>query len=239
MSRYNDYALDKIQTLLDTRADQVGRLYEGDKTGKGQTDCITFVMQVLVYAYEKLGLKEVAQAVKNRAKKGTALAEYLVTKRTWKAHYWNPDTRHPGDNDNEHPYSYLLAVKHKRYYKIPLAGAIIDYNPTPLRKNQTQAKTIALAHFKLVPFAVGIARGGVAHLFVFVRAGVRGPLEGGRRYVVRDKRVRHLPLAVGSGGHSGDHSVHLGGPLTCWSEAASHAGRRAGCALAGARGSVK
>jgi hypothetical protein len=160
MSQFDNYALEKIQNLLDTRADQVGRLYAGDKAGKAQTDCITFVTQVLVYAYEKLGKKEAAHAVRQRAKKGTALAEYLVTKRLWKAHYWNPDVRHPRDNQDEHPYSYRLAVKHKQYYKIPLAGAIIDYNPTPRTKGETKAKTIALAHFKLVPFAVGIARGG-------------------------------------------------------------------------------
>lgn len=160
MTQFDTYALEKIKDLLATRDKQVGRLYEGDKTGKKQTDCITFVTEVLEYAYEKLGHKNVAAQVRKYAKKGTSLAAFLVSSRVWRAHYFNPDVNHPRDNDSEHSYSYTVAKKHKTYYKIPLAGGIINYNPTPLTKDPTQPRTIALAHFKFVPFAVGIARGG-------------------------------------------------------------------------------
>jgi hypothetical protein len=165
MSQFDDYAREKMQNLMATRGEQVGSMYPGDKTGRTQTNCIDFVTKVLVYAYEKMGRKEAAAEVKKRVSKGTDLAKYLVESRNWRAHYWNPDVKHPRDLDSEHPYSHQLAVRNKKYYKIPLAGAIVNFLPTPVASGGTTAKSTALNRFKLVPFAVGIARGGY-HTFL-------------------------------------------------------------------------
>lgn len=165
MSKFDDYALEKMLDLVATSDKQVGSKYPGNKAGLAQTNCIDFVTKVLVYAYEKVGNKAVAAEVRKRVDKGTELAKYLVEQRTWRAHYWNPDVHHPRDLDDEHPYSYKQAVKHKKYYKVPLAGCIIDYNPTPMTKGETKPKTTALNAFTLVPFSVGIARGGY-HTFL-------------------------------------------------------------------------
>jgi hypothetical protein len=165
VATFSLFAIEKMNQLEATASSQVGTEYLGsDKAGKTPTNCIDFVVKVLGYAYEKIGQTPVANEVQRLAVKGTQLADFLVSKRHWHAHYWNPDVRFPSDGDSEHPASYHTAVKFTKYYGIQLSGAIINYRLTPGHGLRT-ASTAALARFNLVPFAFGITYGG-RHTFL-------------------------------------------------------------------------
>src|SRR5580765_434474 len=96
--------------------------------GDLNTDCIIYVRNVLEYAYEKIGRKDISDRIHAMPKDGgVALASYLVSL-GWRAHYWNPDVRHPRDGDSEHPDSYKKAVAKRMYYGITVSGFIVNYN---------------------------------------------------------------------------------------------------------------
>jgi hypothetical protein len=164
MGSFSAAAIEKMNSLMASADSQVGTNYGGNKAGKTQTNCILFVTRVLEYAYQKVGNAGVATQVRKMTDKGTDLAKFLVTKRHWKAHYWNPDVSHPYDKKSEHPYSAKVARDTKQYYKIPLAGQIVDYRLTP-GTGKRKATVDALGRFSMVPFAVGIAGGGM-HTFL-------------------------------------------------------------------------
>lgn len=173
MKSFVDHALEKMRDLIAGKDSQVGRLYSGNKAGKTETDCITFVSQVLAHAYEMTGRANVANEVRKRSKKGTDLASYLVKGRQWRTHYWNPDVARPRDGNSEHPYSYKVAIDKKTYYDIPLSGFIVNYNPTPAPagKTATAKKTDTLRRFEDVKFAYGLAKGGW-HTFLYSKGKV-------------------------------------------------------------------
>lgn len=165
MKSFSQYAVEKMNALRNSASSQYGSQYKGSrKEGKTQTNCIDFVVKVLADAYEKIGKADVAKDVRKLRDKGTDVAKYLVENRKWSAHYWNPDVRFPADKRGEHPVSYQAAVKHGTYYKIPVAGGIINYRLTPGNGPRT-ASTAAVGRFKLVPFAMGLAFGGM-HTFL-------------------------------------------------------------------------
>lgn len=137
-----------------------------DTQGKIKTDCITYVINVLKYAFEQTGRKDVARKVGGLGKHGTELAKYL-TDIHWKAHYWNPDVKNPNDNLQEHPFSYSLAVKTGKYYGIPVSGYIVNYRPTAViaPKKPTPIDKTVFDQFSKVRFAYGLAKGGM-HTFL-------------------------------------------------------------------------
>ena len=99
--------------LLKDEANQVGTHYKGPTAaaaGKIRTDCITYVMNVLAYAFEQTGRSDLGAGVRANSKKGTKLAQYLVAQ-GWAAYYWNPDTRNPRFGGSEHPISYQKAKR--------------------------------------------------------------------------------------------------------------------------------
>lgn len=159
-----------------------------DTAGRTTTDCITYVAQVLIGAYQLINSKATADGIRrnlaaNRAR-GLPLARHLVDQLGWSAHYWNPDVNHPNDgNYAEHNYSYWDAVKTGRYYStrpygqggVRLSGFMVNYRPAADyatnglytdRKSRmrhdyaTPHELAALETFKQVRFAYGIARGG-------------------------------------------------------------------------------
>jgi hypothetical protein len=53
------------------------------------TDCITYALNVIAYAFEKCGNGKAAKAVWELGGKGTDLAVYLVKRHNWKGVYLN------------------------------------------------------------------------------------------------------------------------------------------------------
>ena len=131
----------KMNDLLNNHDHEVGSVLKTQYPQKFKdlhsTDCITFVGNVLSYAFEKVGDLASAKEVWKNSKKGTNLAQLLIGK-GWKAIYWNPDVKNPRDynpaNPNgawtEHPFSYHIAKTQSTYYGIPITESVINYNPT-------------------------------------------------------------------------------------------------------------
>ncbi|HEV7859650.1 MAG TPA: hypothetical protein VGO91_13625 [Pyrinomonadaceae bacterium] len=172
---FSEYAEKRMWDLLKDYSTQVGshrgeylrrNSLPDDMAGKTRTDCITYVINVLKYAFEQIGNREAARKVGGLGEHGTELAAYL-TGIGWKAHYWNPDVNNPPDGLQEHPYSYRLAVKTGKYYTVPVSGYMINYRPTSVNppKKQTPKDQTTFDEFSKVRFAYGTAKGGV-HTFL-------------------------------------------------------------------------
>jgi hypothetical protein len=119
------------------------------------TDCITYVVTVISKAYEDIGDKAAAKAVRDLGECGTNLAAYLVRKKGWKGIYYNPDIVNPrevvkpnGEGDpNEHVESRRSAVYYGAYnlkeqggrrkgkcnHTIPLHYQLINFSPSHLQ----------------------------------------------------------------------------------------------------------
>ena len=160
---FSQHAYDKMIGLYQNHEHEVGRKYTGDKTGKQSTDCITYVINVLSYAFEQVGDTKAAAEVRKRGN-GIPLAKYLTTL-GWKAYYWNPDVAHPRDNDDEHPYSYKVAKSKSTYYEVPISGLVVNYYPTTHPK-PTAVDQGAIGKLNCLHFAYGLAR-GAKHTFLF------------------------------------------------------------------------
>lgn len=165
----SEHAEEKMWNLFKDSANQVGSHYEGDKTGKTVTDCITYVRLVLEYAFQKVGNAAAVSGVRAHYTKGTDLARYL-TGIGWSAYYWNPDVRNPRNGVSEHPFSYQTTVRSGSYKNVPVKGYIINYNLTPTAPSRTKKparvpETTAFDAFKKVKFSFGLANGGM-HTFL-------------------------------------------------------------------------
>lgn len=155
---------------------EVGSQVRSGHPDKQATDCITYVINVLKYAYESVGRKNVARQVGSLGAYGTKLAKYLQGL-GWVGVYWNPDTNHPRDGDVEHPYAYGKAAKLRVYYGIRVDHFAIDFNPTSASdpnyktfanrsKEPTPLNLDGYNTLKTVKFGYGVARGG-KHTFLF------------------------------------------------------------------------
>jgi hypothetical protein len=93
---------------------QVGSKRTGpDVAGKEKTDCIMYVIKTLSKAYAQVGDADAVKAVRSLYEDGSHLAKYLVEERDWTGYYWNPDVRHPRDNDSEHPSTLSASSTHR------------------------------------------------------------------------------------------------------------------------------
>jgi hypothetical protein len=121
---FSDHAEKRVWDLMKDYKNQVGSQYSGpDAEGKAKTDCITYVMQVLTYAFEQTGDAESAGGVRAHSQKGTELAHFLVG-RGWNAYYWNPDVKNPRDGLSEHPFAYKTTSHSKAYYSVPCHASL-------------------------------------------------------------------------------------------------------------------
>jgi hypothetical protein len=164
----SEWAEKKMWDLYKSHDHEVGSHYTGDRTGKQLTDCITYIKNVLMYAYENIGRRDAANHILKiwqDTRSGIDLAHYLVSL-GWQAYYWNPDTRLARDGQSEHPYSYKNMVKKNgKYYGVPVSGCIINYNPTSGSATNRSKTMAAFERFQKVRFAYAIARGG-RHTFL-------------------------------------------------------------------------
>jgi hypothetical protein len=174
MNTFTDYAVEKMMYLYSNHSDEVGSKIASAYKDKRSTDCITYVINVLTYAFEKTGQKSVSEKVRQLGAKGTELAAYLVKEQKWAGLYYNPDVNHPRDGNPEHPTSQKKVLESKQYYEIPISCSVINYEPTKESdpnykiwtklggsKKATEPDDTQLKELKKVRFAVGISRGGV------------------------------------------------------------------------------
>jgi hypothetical protein len=170
---FTDYAFEKMMDLYNNHSDECGSQIASAHPDKKPTDCITYVINVLTYAFEKDGRKSVAQKVAKLGNKGTELGAYLVNDQKWTGIYYNPDVNHPRDGNSEHPFSRKKALESKQYYTIPISYWLINYRPTPKTdanyksftalggsNDSTELDETQLEMVKKVKFAYGVSRGG-------------------------------------------------------------------------------
>ncbi len=180
MSSFSSYAREKILDLYKNHKDEVGSELKKVNPVKYKdykaTDCITFSLNVISYAFEKTENKEAAKHVWSLANKGVDLAKYLVNTHGWKGIYINPDSVHPADAQKEHTFSSYIASKTCKYYEIPLSYRVDNYNPTvkgnlafqKLNSSAgvTELNKIGIESLEQVDFGFGLSRGGM-HTWVF------------------------------------------------------------------------
>jgi hypothetical protein len=173
---FSEHAEAKMWDLLKDSASQVGSKYVGDRQGKTSTDCITYVMNVVTYAFEQVGRPDYAAGVRRNSNQGHKLAQFL-TGVGWSAYFWTPDSRTPRDGHSEHVVAYKRAVSERSYYTVPITDFIVDYNLTPAPSQGIVDRLLhgakparvpdmaAFEKFSKVKFAYGMARGGY-HTFL-------------------------------------------------------------------------
>jgi len=185
MKIFTYYAHEKLIDLYKNHSNEVGSELKKTNPKKyksySSTDCITYVLNVISYAFKKTGNKNAARRTWQLGKHGTSLAKYLVETHNWKGVYINPDTRHPNDAQSEHVYSSYLASKTCKYYKIPLKYKVSNYTVTPktdpafgkVTKSQkiTTLNTIKISSLEKVKFGFGVSRGG-KHTWLFSKGQV-------------------------------------------------------------------
>lgn len=185
MKIFSGFAHEKMIDLFQNHSNEVGSelkaidplKYKGYKS----TDCITFSLNVISYAFERRGNKEAAKQVWRLGGRGTDLAKYLVSSHNWKGIYINPDSKHPIDADPEHSFTSHLATKTCKYYQVPLSYKVHNYTVTPkshksfqrLNKHIGVSKlnTIDISSLDNVEFGFGLSRGGM-HTWVFSKGNV-------------------------------------------------------------------
>jgi hypothetical protein len=185
MKTFSDHAHEKMMDLFNNHTHEVGselkKLNPEKYKDLTSTDCITYALNVLSYAFKQVGNEEASRKVWKLGKHGTDLAKYLVNQHSWKGVYINPDSMHPVDANPEHAYTSHLASKTCKYYQIPLAYKVDNYNVTPkthtafkkLNKASSASKlnTIDIASLELVKFGFGLSKGGM-HTWIFSKGKV-------------------------------------------------------------------
>jgi len=179
MNITND-ALDKLMGLYHEHSHEVGSMlkkeYPYEYENLKSTDCITYVINVLSYAFEQTNNMQAVNKVRALGAYGTKLANYLVEEQNFKAIYINPDIYHPNDSDEEHTYSAYVARNKCTYYDIKLKYQVVNYNPTSrddlsfqsinTTKGTTPLDEISIEALSNVEFGFGVSRGG-RHTWLF------------------------------------------------------------------------
>lgn len=100
MSSFTNFAYEKMMDLYLNHADEVGidlkKKFPAKYKDYKATDCITYSLNVISYAFEKAGNRSAGKHVWKLGAHGTDLAKYLVNTHKWKGVYINPDHKHQG-----------------------------------------------------------------------------------------------------------------------------------------------
>ena len=185
MKTFSDHAYDKLIDLFNNHSNEVGSQLKISEPIKYKdhksTDCITYALNVIGYAFKQLGKEDAANKTWKVGSKGTDLAKYLVNSHNWKGIYINPDINHPEDANSEHTYTSHLATKVCKYYKIPLEYKVQNYRITDkthpafqkLNKSSpaTKLNDIDITSLERVKFGFGVSKGG-KHTWVFSKGKV-------------------------------------------------------------------
>lgn len=83
------------------------------------------------YAFNKIGNAKAAKEVRALVRKsGVVLARKLVNTYGWTGVYFNSDTKHPDDGDDEHVAAHRALNKTCQYYNVPVEFKAVNYRPT-------------------------------------------------------------------------------------------------------------
>jgi hypothetical protein len=192
---FEDAAIARMIKLKNDYRKQVGSRYDGpgSRQGLSVTDCFRYTRSVLIHAFRKVGQSAHADKVNALYKDGGDVGKYLVEKANWRAYFWAPDVRVPGDGNEVHSFYARQANKQrKHFYKhpklfpaqfIPIDGYIVNYNPTPIsvydeiaegdnsKTIPTKKNTAGLDYINSVPFCYGITH-GANHTFLLSKGQV-------------------------------------------------------------------
>lgn len=90
MKTFSEHAHEKLIDLFDNHSHEVGSELKKKNPDKYKdyesTDCITYSLNVISYAFKKLGHEDAAKRIWKLGGKGTDLAKYLVDFHNWKAY---------------------------------------------------------------------------------------------------------------------------------------------------------
>ena len=190
MSTLSIVARKKALALYEDHSNEVGSELKKNHPKKYEkyqsTDCMTYVLNVLSFAYKEIGNSQMAKDIwfmgkenKGDDSKGTILGKRLVNNKNWVGIYVSPDTIHPTDADDEHTYAAVVAKRNCKYSpdNIPLKHYVVNYKPTSKTHENFQALYPNLGARKLneidykalekIPFGIGLSRGG-EHCWVFI-----------------------------------------------------------------------
>jgi hypothetical protein len=124
-----------------------------------RTDCQTYIQDVIRYAYEKVGRRDVYSGLlafyRKKGVTGTIMSQYLVSQ-GWKAYLFMPDTENPDDKNPAHTQKYREALRTKKWWGVPITDFVVNYNPTVGGTVTTPTDPIGirrLAALANVPFA--------------------------------------------------------------------------------------
>ena len=190
MASFSNYAEQKTIDLYNNHSHEVGsELKKSNPVSYGPytfTDCITYVLDVLSYAYEKSGDKKFAKDIWTYGKdpsdfqkrlKGSVLGKKLVILKNWVGIYMNPDVVHPRDGSDEHTYTNFTVNKNCHYHQIPVRHKAVNYNPihsshpeyqSLFNKGETAFNLVDLQELRKVQFGVGMSRGD-KHTWLFFK----------------------------------------------------------------------
>lgn len=150
-----DHCVDAMRYYFNDMRRQYGSAHSDSLTephaGLEVTGCSTFVWNVLMYGYEKMGRKDIAMELNSmerdgldaehkvedsrgnvigtRRSRGGGLGAFLI-KQGWKAHYWNPDVWTPRDQSSQHVVSFKDIRAKLGYYGVKPSGLVVGYNKT-------------------------------------------------------------------------------------------------------------
>jgi len=148
------------------------------------TDCITYVRNVIEWAYRQIGDNSTAE----RLPKGLKLYEFMVKEKGWKGIYWNCDVARPREADPKYAIDEVdayISVKKTGHYRpagryqidVPIHALVVQFKPTSpsLRPRHYSTRLTApdkgnlplptldpalLAAFKRVTFAAILGKAG-------------------------------------------------------------------------------
>lgn len=173
----SQHAVDKINDILSNHPNHVGSVLKKANPKKYESfvasDCITFAIWVLKYAFKQTGNSAAEIRVASLGNKGTDLAKYLINIHSWQAVYYNPDVNHPMDGSGEHISSYYNQVKKTCLYsigRVPVTQKVINYRPSGIKVTKylgpTKKNAVDLEIFKKIPFGIGMSKGGT-HVWIY------------------------------------------------------------------------
>lgn len=171
---YSDDAYKKMMDLYNNHSGECGSQVTAANPGKTPTDCITYVINVVSYAFDQNGDRTAAAKVRTLGAHGTELAAYLVNDKGWKGVYVNPDVNHPRDKQFEHVKTYKNVMARLPYYKITIDHTVVNYAPTKdsdpnfvsfagqgMSKDPTPEDKDGIGELRKIKFWVGVSRGGM------------------------------------------------------------------------------
>lgn len=164
-----DYLVSRMWDLFKSHDNEVGSKFSGDRRGRTPTDCFIYAQNVLSYAYDQIGRKDIGNGIRagfkdarGNPESGVDLAKYLRSL-GWHTYYWNPDVKNPKDRDPEHSFAYRKALKTGMYYGIGVDEYVINYRKSTSGSSNDM---VAFEAFSSARFGFGIARGGY-HNFMY------------------------------------------------------------------------